>query len=112
MVREGKGEIRVKLESYVIYQVSTLYISYKTLVRSSPFFAYVIGFKNDAIRIKTDSESTDGAARATSDREDREDMANNDPAFGIHLSNKKHFYHTIFNILPVRTRVRLNITSF
>ena len=109
MVRDGEGEIWVKLESYVIYQVSTLYISYKTLVRSSPFFAYVIGFKNDAIRIKTDSESTDGAARATSDRED---MANNDPAFGIHLSNKKHFYHTIFNILPVRTRVRLNITSF
>ena len=61
-----------------------------------PVFAYVVGFKDEAIRIKTDSESTDGTARVTADRED---MANNDPACGIHLSNKKQFHHTILNIL-------------
>ena len=55
-----------------------------------------MGFKDDTIGIKTDWESTDGTARATADRED---MANNDPACGIHLSNKKHFHHTILNIL-------------
>ena len=68
-----------------------------------------MGFKDEAIRIKTDSESTDGTVRVTADRED---MANNDPACGIHLSNKKTFLPHDSQHFDPFGQVRLNITRF